>query len=124
MFQRTSKSDGLYRNIKVTTERSRLELAYRRGYFATEDSAPTGDEAAKLLVAALQPGMPPATSILIKVRVQTPDASHKTTRIDYAVQTDNVQIQETPDHTKHLTLEFMAVSWDCQAEPRPVPPKH
>ena len=109
-----TKSDGLYRNIKVTTERSGLELAYRRGYFATEDSAPTGDEAAKLLVAALQPGMPPATSILMKVRVQPPDASHKTTRIDYAVQTDDVQIQETPDHFKHLTLDFMAVAWDNQ----------
>ncbi len=109
-----NKSDGLYRNIKVVSERSGLELAYRRGYFATDDPKPTGDEAAKLLVAALQPGMPPATSILMKVRVQPPDASHKTTRIDYAVQTDDVQIQETPDHFKHLTLDFMAVAWDNQ----------
>lgn len=108
------KSDGLYRNIKVTTERTGLELAYRRGYFATDDPAPTGDEAAKLLVAALQPGMPPATSILMKVRVQPPDASHKTTRIDYAVQTDDIQIQETPDQVKHFTLDFMVVAWDSQ----------
>jgi len=110
-----SRSDGLYRSIKVSSERAGLELAYRRGYFATDDAAPSGDEAAKLLVAALQPGMPPATSILMKVRVQPPDASHQTTRIDYAVDTGDVQIQETPDHVKHLTLDFMAVAWDNQS---------
>lgn len=109
-----TKSDGLYRKIQITSERSGLELAYRRGYFATSDPAPSGDEAAKLLVAALQPGMPPATSLLMKVRVQAPDASHKTTLINYAVQTEDVQIQETPDHLRHLTLDFMAVAWDNQ----------
>ena len=72
--------------IKVTSERSGLELAYRRSYFATEESRPSGDEAAKTLAASLQPGMPPATSILIKVRVLPPDAAHKATRVDYAIE--------------------------------------
>ncbi len=83
-----TKSDGLYRKIQITSERSGLELAYRRGYFATSDPAPSGDEAAKLLVAALQPGMPPATSLLMKVRVQAPDASHKTIIRTAALQSD------------------------------------
>jgi VWFA-related protein len=108
------KNDGLYRNIKVTTERSGVELTYRRGYFASDGAAPTGDEAAKVLAAALQPGMPPATSILMKVRVQPPDASHKTTRVDYAVESSDVQFVETPHHMKHFTLDFMAVAWDSE----------
>jgi hypothetical protein len=91
-----------------------VELTYRRGYFASDGAAPTGDEAAKVLAAALQPGMPPATSILMKVRVQPPDASHKTTRVDYAVESSDVQFVETPDHMKHFTLDFMAVAWDSE----------
>jgi VWFA-related protein len=109
------KSDGLYRNIKVTSDRSGLELSYRRGYFATSDAAPSGDEAAKLLAASLQPGLPPSTSILMRVQVLPPDASHKTVRMDYSVASDDVQIQETPDHVKHITLDFMAVAWDNQS---------
>lgn len=108
------KYDGLYRNIKLTSQGTDLELAYRRGYYATGETATTGDEAAKSLAAALQPGMPPATSILIKVQVLPPDASRKTARIDYAVETSDVQFVETPDHLKHFTLDFMAVAWDSE----------
>lgn len=108
------KYDGLYRVIKVTSERDGLELAYRRGYFATGDAANSGDDAAKTLAAALQPGMPPATSILMRARISPPDASHKSARIDYAVKTNNVSLQETPDHAKHFTLDFMAVAWDSE----------
>jgi len=89
-----------------------LELTYRRGYFATDNLAPTGDEAAKLLNAALQPGMPPATAALMRAQVLEPDAARKTTRIAYAVETGDVQLVGTPDRFKHFTLDFMAIAWD------------
>jgi len=106
------KSDGLYRDIHVTTNDSSLKLAYRRGYFATEERATTSDESAILLLAAMPPGMPPATSVLMKAQVLPPDASRQTTQINYAVEPNSVQFKETPDQARHITLDFMAVAWD------------
>jgi hypothetical protein len=50
----------------------------------------------------------------MKVRVQPPDAAHKATRVDYVVETGDVQIQEFPDHVKRFTLDFMTVAWDSE----------
>lgn len=108
------KSDGLYRDIHVTTNDSSLKLAYRRGYFATEERATTSDESAKLLLAAMPPGMPPATSVLMKAQVLPPDASRKATQINYAVEPNSVQFKETPDQAKQITLDFLAVAWDSE----------
>ncbi len=107
-----TKNDGLYRKIKVNTQKSGLQLAYRRGYFATQDSTTSGDESAKLLMAALPPGMPPATAVLMEAHVLPPGASRLTTQINYAIEPNSVQFKETPDQGKHFTLDFMAIAWD------------
>jgi VWFA-related protein len=108
------KSDGLYRKIKVTSERHGLELAYRRGYFATQESETTSDESTKVLMTALTPGMPPATAVLMKARVLAPDTSREKTQINYAIQADSVQIREAPDQVKHMTLDFLAIARDSE----------
>ena len=110
------KDDGLYRSIQVTTPENGVKLAYRRGYFATAESATSSDESAKLLLAALQPGMPAATSVVIRAQVVAPDAARKTTQINYAVDPNNVKFQETPEQAKHIVLDFLAVAWDSDGK--------
>jgi hypothetical protein len=68
------------------------------------------------LLAALQPGMPAATSIVMKAQVLAPGASGKTTQINYAVDPNDVKFQETPDEAKHITLDFMAGAWDSDGK--------
>jgi VWFA-related protein len=109
-----NQNDGLYRDIHVTTEHGGLKLAYRRGYFATEQPATSGDEAAKLLMAALQPGMPAATSLVMSAQVSPSGAFGKPTQINYAVDSANAQFQETPDRARQITLDFMAIAWDSE----------
>jgi VWFA-related protein len=111
-----TKNDGLYRSIQVSTPMSGLQLAYRRGYFATEESETSNEEAARLIMAALRPGMPQATSILMKVQLLPPDGTRKTTQINYAVEPNDVKFQETPDQAKHIALDFMAIAWDDNGE--------
>ena len=108
------ENDGLYRGIHVTMPDSALKLAYRRGYFATEEPETSSDESAKLLLAAMPPGMPPATAILMKAQVLPPDGSRKATQINYAVEPNSVQFKGTPDQAKHITLDFLAVAWNSE----------
>ncbi|HVO61715.1 MAG TPA: VWA domain-containing protein [Terriglobales bacterium] len=107
-----NKNDGLYRGIEITTLESGLKLAYRRGYFATAEPETSKEDSARLLLAALQPGMPAATSIVMKVQVLPLDASGTTTQLNYAVDPKDVKFQEASDQAKHIMLDFMAVAWD------------
>jgi hypothetical protein len=111
-----SKDDGLYRSIQVTTLESGVKLAYRRGYFATAETATSSDESAKLLLAALQPGMPAATSIVMKAQVLPPDTSRRTIKLNYAVDPNDVKFQETAEQAKHIVLDFLAVAWDSDGK--------
>ena len=41
-----------------------------------------------------------------------PDATHKTVRIDYAINPNDVIFASTPENDRHLTLDLMVVAWD------------
>jgi VWFA-related protein len=71
------KMDGKVRRIEVKITEGKYKLAYRRGYFADDASAPTAKPAADPLISMMGHGLPDSTQILYRVRV-TPVATQPT----------------------------------------------
>ena len=112
------KWDGKYRKIELKCSTTGAKLTYRRGYYAVADTfvslntnAVEG-EVAHLFATAMQPEAPTSTAVLLKVQVLPPDTSHKTVRIDYAINPRDVIFVGTPEDERHLTLDLMVVAWD------------
>jgi len=111
------KWDGKYRKLEVKTTQGGAKLTYRRGYYAVANpDAVKGkvvdDQIALLFATAMHPEAPTSTMVLLKVQVLPPDATHKTVRIDYAINPQDVIFGDTPDKLKHVALDLMAVAWD------------
>ena len=66
---------GGYHRVVVKIPNKNLKLAYRRGYYSIPQPTASGAVGTAALRAALQPGMPPATSMLLTTSVELPDAS-------------------------------------------------
>ena len=112
------KWDGKYRKIELKCSATGAKLTYRRGYYAVADTFVSPNtkavegEVAHLFATAMQPEAPTSTAVLLKVQVLPPDTSHKTVRIDYAINPRDVIFAGTPENERHLTLDLMVVAWD------------
>ena len=110
--------DGKYRKIEIKCSPNGSKLTYRRGYYALAETglAANGkvadDQVALLLATAMHPEAPTSTMVLVKVQVLPPDATHPRVRIDYAINAHDVTFADTPEKTKHVMLDLMAVAWD------------
>ena len=110
--------DGKYRKIEIKCSQEGTKLTHRRGYYAVEDTgfASQGkvadSQVALLFTTAMHPAAPTSTMVLLKVQVLPPDAAHKTVRIDYAINAQDVAFSDAPENTKHLALDLMVVAWD------------
>jgi VWFA-related protein len=104
--------NGQYRKIEVKVALKGAKLTFRRGYYAIEEKAFTGDEAAKALATAMQPLMPASTMLLIKAQVLPPDSEHKAVRIDYAVDSHDISFTDIAEQKKHAAVDFMSVAQD------------
>ena len=110
--------NGKYRKIEVKCAHDSAKLNYRRGYYALAETglAANGkvadDQVALLFATAMHPEAPTSTMVLMKVQVLPPDATHQTVRIDYAINAHDVTFADTPEKTKHVMLDLMAVAWD------------
>jgi VWFA-related protein len=111
------KWDGKYRKLEVKTTQDGAKLTYRRGYYAVANpdaikGEAVDDQVALLFATAMHPEAPTSTMVLLKVQVLPPDATHKTVRIDYAIDPQDVSFVDTPDKQKHVAIDLMAVAWD------------
>ena len=111
------KWDGKYRKLEVKTTQGGAKLTYRRGYYAVANpdaikGKAVDDQVALLFATAMHPEAPTSTMVLLKVQVLPPDATHKTVRIDYAIDPQDVSFVDTPDKQKHVAIDLMAVAWD------------
>jgi VWFA-related protein len=110
--------NGKYRKIEVKCAHEGTKLNYRRGYYALAETglAANGkvadDQVALLFATAMRPEAPTSTMVLVKVQVLPPDATHKSVRVDYAINARDITFTDTPEKTKHVTLDLMAVAWD------------
>ena len=111
------KWDGKYRKLEVKTTQGGAKLTYRRGYYAVANpdavkGKVVNDQIALLFATAMHPEAPTSTMVLLKVQVLPPDATHKTVRIDYAIDPQDVSFVDTPEKQKHVAIDLMAVAWD------------
>jgi len=110
--------NGKYRKIEVKCAHEGAKLNFRRGYYALAETglAANGkvaeDQVALLFATAMHPEAPTSTMVLLKVQVLPPDPTHKTVRIDYAINAHDIVFTDTAEKTKHVTLDLMAVAWD------------
>jgi hypothetical protein len=65
-----------------------------------------------MLAAAMQPGLPQSTMLLITLRLAPPDATNKGLRIDYSIDFGGVDFDDAPDNRKRALLDCMAVALD------------
>jgi VWFA-related protein len=110
------KWDGKYRKLEVKSTQGGAKLTYRRGYYAVADPGAVkgkavDDQIALLFATAMHPEAPTSTMVLLKVQVLPPDAAHKTVRIDYAINPQDVTFVDAPGNRKQLVLDLMAVAW-------------
>ncbi len=123
-YQPTSaKLDGRFHRIVVRLSDANYRLNYRRGYYADLPVAapPTAaDQLDPTLQAALAPGIPAATQILLTVRA-TPSASQSAPgsihyTLVYAANPQGVLLDEGADHQRHGHLMFAAAAYDAKDE--------
>jgi VWFA-related protein len=103
--------NGKYRKIEVKVAHDDVKLEYRRGYYAVAETEIKGDDAIRLLTAAIQPSVPETTMLIMKVQVLPPDHDHKNVTIDYAIAPGDISFKDGDDHLKHGHLDFMASAW-------------
>lgn len=104
--------DKRYRQIKIKLDRPDLKAEYRPGYFAIPDQTKPAVEEHNRMVASMQPGLPEATMLLLRVQVLPSKTKIDTVNIDYGVYAGDVSFSDADDQQKHAKLEFVAVAWD------------
>jgi VWFA-related protein len=104
--------DKRYRQIKIKFDRPDLKAEYRPGYYAIPDEVKPADEEHNRMVASMQPGLPEATMLLLRVQVLPSKTKIDTVNIDYGVYAGDISFAESDDQVKHAKLEFVAVAWD------------
>ncbi len=101
-----------YRRIKLKLSRAGLNAEYRAGYYAVPDQPSPADESRTRLIAAMQPGVPESTMLLLRAQVLPPDDKSPKIRIDCSVYAPDLNFTDSLDHDKHAKVEFVSVAWD------------
>jgi VWFA-related protein len=107
---------GGYHRVVVKTPNKNLKLAYRRGYYSIPLTTESGAVGTAALRAALQPGMPPATSMLLTASIALPDAKRKDVKIDYIIDSNGVDFADVPDNKKRAQLDCMVIAFDSSGK--------
>lgn len=101
--------NGAFRKIKVELAQKGYSLTYRRGYFATAESV-TNEDASQELVAALQPGAPQSTLLLIKARVLLPDSANPSLVVATTVDPAGIEFTTDAAGVRHGRLLVLLVA--------------
>jgi VWFA-related protein len=101
--------DSKFRKIKVELSKSGYSLSYRRGYFAFPDQLTNADTAEELN-SALQPEAPEATLLLLKGKVELPDAANPEVHVISTVDPGNVEFSTDAAGHRHAKLLVLLVA--------------
>ncbi len=101
--------NGKFRKINVEMNGHSYSLSYRRGYFANPDQG-TNEDTAQALNAALQPGAPESTMLLLKGKVDLPDAAHPETFVETTVDPAGVEFTTDAGGHRHARLLVLLVA--------------
>jgi VWFA-related protein len=105
-----------YHRVVVRVPNKNLKLAYRRGYFSIPQPSASGEAGTAALRAALQPGMPPATSMLLTASFELPGAARKEVAINYVIDSNGVSFADVPDNKKRAQIDCMVIAFDSSGK--------
>jgi len=122
------KMDGRFRSIEIKLAKSKYELAYRRGYYASDSTAPQPTPASDPLAPLLARGAPSATQLLYQVRTLpvSPQPAHDAVRaggnpklagpfirykVDFAITTAGMDLESVPDGTHSGKIEVALIAY-------------
>jgi VWFA-related protein len=111
-----NNNDHGFRRVEIKVSRESVKLAYRPGYYPTGTEDSLKQSGAHALAAAMQPGLPESTMLLVTARVLPPDATNKALRIDYSIDFSGLDFTDTPDSRKRALLDCMAVALDRRGQ--------
>ncbi|HEX5234784.1 MAG TPA: VWA domain-containing protein [Silvibacterium sp.] len=110
--------NGAFRKIKVALAQRGYSLTYRRGYFAFANQ--TGNEnTAQELNAALQPGAPQSTLLLIRSTVTPPDAQNPFVLVDTTVEPAGIEFTTDAAGVRHAKLLVLLVALTDSVDGKP-----
>jgi VWFA-related protein len=101
--------DSKFRHIKVEMPGRSYSISYRRGYFANPDQV-TNEDAAQALNAALQPGAPESTLLLLKAKVDPPGPQQPETFVETTVDASGVDFTVDANGHRHGKLLVLLVA--------------
>ncbi|HEY4934769.1 MAG TPA: VWA domain-containing protein [Terriglobales bacterium] len=107
---------GGYHRVVVKTPNKNLKLAYRRGYYSIPHPVAVGEVGTAALRTALQPGMPPATSMLLTASTELPDATRNDVKINYIIDSNSVEFADAPDNKKRAQIDCMVIAFDSSGK--------
>ena len=106
------EDSGGYHKVAVVVPNKNWKLAYRRGYYSIPPATASGAVGTAALRTALQPGMPPATSMLLTASLELPDATRKEVKINYIINSNGVEFTDVPDNKKRAQIDCMVIAFD------------
>ena len=106
---------GGYHRVVVQLPNKNYKLAYRRGYYSIPPVT-SGAAGTAALRAALQPGMPPATSMMLTTSLELPDATRKDVKVNYVIDSNSVDFADAPDNKKHVQVDCMVIAFDSSGK--------
>ena len=107
---------GGYHRVVVKLPNRNLKLAYRRGYYSIPQPTSSGAAGTAALRTALQPGMPPATSMLLTASIELPDATRNDVKINYIIDSNSVDFADVPDNKKRAQIDCMVIAYDSSGK--------
>lgn len=107
--------NGKFRKVTVKASQPNLKVRCRPGYYAVADPFGSPD-VDRTFSQAMQPGVPPSTTLVMQARVLPPDTPGKATQIDFLVDVHDLQFLMAADQRRQPSVMFVAAAWDEQGK--------
>jgi VWFA-related protein len=108
--------NGRFRRVAVKVDRADAKVRCRPGYYAVADPFGTPDIDRSFSL-AMQPSVPPSTSLVIKAQVLPPEGPEKGAQIDYLIDVHDLTLLQSSDHRDIADVMFVASAWTGDGKP-------
>jgi VWFA-related protein len=110
------QDEGGYHKVLVQVPNKNWKLAYRRGYYSIPPVTASGAVGTAALRTALQPGMPPATSMLLTASLELPDAKRNEVKLNYIINSNGVEFTDEPGNKRRAQIDCMVIAYDSSGK--------
>jgi hypothetical protein len=106
-----------YHSIEVKLDRPNTKLSYRRGYYTSAHVVESPQVGASALQGALQPGMPPATTLLFSVQVVPPGPGRPNVLLQYTINPASLHFSDDENGVRKVVVDCLAIAYDSKGKP-------